>query len=152
PLHPLATGGLARRFHQRPRPSTSCDSFDRRFSPELRSSLFIVHTKSRGGPVIRFSRLILLTAFLASHIALPAQEAKPDASSIPLPTSKTLTIPTPGRIGPTNSFPATIAISPDGRYAALLNDGYVPAESMAIHSIAVLDLLHGHGFLGSIAM
>ena len=90
--------------------------------------------------MIRFSRLILLTAFLASHIALPAQEAKPDASSIPLPTSKTLTIPTPGRIGPTNSFPATIAISPDGRYAALLNDGYGTQESMAMQSIAVLDL------------
>jgi len=31
-----------------------------------------------------------------------------------LPTSKTLTIPAPGRIGSTNRFPATIAISPDG--------------------------------------
>jgi DNA-binding beta-propeller fold protein YncE len=91
--------------------------------------------------VIRFSRtILLLTAFLASHIALSAQEAKPDASSISLPTSKTLTIPTPGRIGPTNSFPATIAISPDGRYAALLNDGYGTQESMAMQSIAILDL------------
>jgi DNA-binding beta-propeller fold protein YncE len=90
--------------------------------------------------VIRFSRMILLTAFLASPIALQAQETKPDASSIPLPTSKILTIPSPGRIGPTNSFPATIAISPDGRYAALLNDGYGTQESMAMQSIAILDL------------
>ncbi|HWY22409.1 MAG TPA: bifunctional YncE family protein/alkaline phosphatase family protein [Candidatus Acidoferrum sp.] len=90
--------------------------------------------------MIRFSRLILLTALLASHIALPAQEAKPDTSSISLPTSKTLTIPSPGRIGPTNSFPATIAVSPDARYAALLNDGYGTQESMAMQSIAILDL------------
>jgi DNA-binding beta-propeller fold protein YncE len=90
--------------------------------------------------VTRFSRMIFLTSFLALHIALAAQEAKPDASSIPLPTSKTLTIPTPGRIGPTNSFPATITISPDGRYAALLNDGYGTQESMAMQSIAILDL------------
>jgi len=90
--------------------------------------------------VIRFSRIILLTAFLALHVALPAQEAKPDASSISLPTSKILTTPSPGRIGPTNSFPATIAISPDGRYAALLNDGYGTQESMAMQSIAILDL------------
>ncbi len=60
--------------------------------------------------------------------------------SIPLPTSKTLTVPPPGRIGDTNSFPATIVISPDGRYAALLNDGYGTQETLAHQSIAVLDL------------
>ncbi len=57
-----------------------------------------------------------------------------------MPTSKTLTIPSPGRIGSTNSFPATIALSPDGRYAVLLNDGYGTQETMAMQSIAVLDL------------
>ncbi len=51
-----------------------------------------------------------------------------------------MTIPSPGRIGSTNSFPATIAISPDGRYAALLNDGYGTQETMAMQSIAILDL------------
>jgi DNA-binding beta-propeller fold protein YncE len=49
-------------------------------------------------------------------------------------------MPTPGRIGSTNSFPATIAISPDGRYAALLNNGYGTQETLATQSIAVLDL------------
>jgi DNA-binding beta-propeller fold protein YncE len=83
--------------------------------------------------------MIFLTAFLASPIVLPAQQQTP-SSSIPLPTSKSLTIPTPGRIGPTNSFPAAITMSPDGRYAALLNDGYGTQESMAMQSIAVLDL------------
>jgi len=91
--------------------------------------------------VIRFSQMILLAAFLAFQIpASLAQERQPDASSISLPSSKTLTIPTPGRIASTNSFPATIAISPDGRYAALLNNGYGTQETMAMQSIAVLDL------------
>jgi DNA-binding beta-propeller fold protein YncE len=84
--------------------------------------------------------VFLLIAFLATHVILPAQEPNPTSSSINLPTSKTLTTPTPGRIGSTNSFPSTIAISPDGRYAALLNNGYGTQETMAMQSIAVLDL------------
>jgi DNA-binding beta-propeller fold protein YncE len=91
--------------------------------------------------VIRFSRIVFLTAFLALPLALPlAQQRPPDASSISLPTSKTLTVPSPGLIGSTNSFPATIVISPDGHYAALLNNGYGTQETMAMQSIAVLDL------------
>jgi DNA-binding beta-propeller fold protein YncE len=57
-----------------------------------------------------------------------------------LPTSKMLTVPSPGRIGSTNSFPATMVLSPDGRYAALLNDGYGTQETLAHQSISVLDL------------
>ncbi|HEY6373594.1 MAG TPA: phosphoesterase [Candidatus Sulfotelmatobacter sp.] len=57
-----------------------------------------------------------------------------------LPTSKMLTVPSPGRIGSTNSFPATMVLSPDGRYAALLNDGYGTQETLAHQSIAVLNL------------
>ena len=91
--------------------------------------------------MIRISRAIALLAFLAFQMAVAvAQEAKPESSSISLPTSKILTIPSPGRIGSTNSFPAMIALSPDGRYAALLNDGYGTQETMAMQSIAVLDL------------
>ena len=90
----------------------------------------------------RFSRVVFVIAFLAflAFQIAAAQESKPDGSSISLPTSKTLTTPAPGRIGSTNSFPATIAISPDGRYAALLNDGYGTQETLAMQSIAVLDL------------
>lgn len=91
--------------------------------------------------MIRFSRIVPLVALLGFQIAIPvAQESKLGGSSVPLPTSKMLTTPTPGRIGDTNSFPATIAISPDGRYAALLNDGYGTQETLATQSIAVLDL------------
>ena len=59
---------------------------------------------------------------------------------INLPTGKMLTTPMPGFIGHTNSYPATIALSPDGRYAALLNQGYGIEESGVRQSIAVLDL------------
>ncbi len=59
---------------------------------------------------------------------------------INLPTSKTLTLPVPGYLARTNSFPATIALSPDGRYAALLNQGYGTQETGARQSIAILDL------------
>jgi DNA-binding beta-propeller fold protein YncE len=90
--------------------------------------------------VIQFSRSVLLAGFLALPIAVPVAQEQPAGSSISLPTSKTLTVPAPGRIGATNSFPATITISPDGRYAALLNDGYGTQESMATQSIAVVDL------------
>ncbi len=90
--------------------------------------------------MIRFCRIVLLTAFLSWQIAIPLAQEQPAASSISLPTSKILTTPAPGRIGSTNSFPATITISPDGRYAALLNDGYGTQESMATQSIAILDL------------
>ena len=89
--------------------------------------------------MIRFSRIVWVSAFLVLQIAA-AQDRKPENSSISLSTSKKLTVPAPGRIGSTNSFPATIALSPDGRYAALLNDGYGTQETVATQSIAVLDL------------
>ena len=86
------------------------------------------------------SHLVFVLSLLLSQSLLAAQENKPNSSSVPLPTSKTLTTPAPGRIGSTNSFPATIALTPDGRYAALLNDGYGTQETLATQSIAVLDL------------
>jgi DNA-binding beta-propeller fold protein YncE len=89
------------------------------------------------------SRIIFFAALLAIHIQLPAQDRQPEAS-ISLPTSKTLTTPSPGRIASTNSFPATIAISPDGRYAALLNNGYGTQETLAMQSVAILDLKTNH--------
>lgn len=62
------------------------------------------------------------------------------SSVINLPTSKQLTVPSPGRIGSTNSFPATMVVSPDDKYAALLDDGYGTQEMLAHQSISVLDL------------
>ena len=80
------------------------------------------------------SMYLLLTA-----ATVLAQSSSPD-HTINLPTSKMLTVPSPGRIGSTNSFPATMVLSPDGRYAALLNNGYGTQETLAHQSIAVLNL------------
>ena len=70
---------------------------------------------------------------------LLAQNATP-ARQIPLPTSKTLSAPSPGVFGSLNGFAAAIAISPDHRYAAILNDGYGTQQNQAHQSIAILDL------------
>jgi DNA-binding beta-propeller fold protein YncE len=78
--------------------------------------------------------------FIAVAGLLPAQTPSPARRVINLPTSKILTAPAPGRIGSTNSFPATMVVSPDGQYAALLNDGYGTQETNERQSIAVLDL------------
>ncbi|HZC25232.1 MAG TPA: phosphoesterase [Candidatus Binatia bacterium] len=73
-------------------------------------------------------------------VTLHAQTTGDDHKTINLPTSKQLTVPSPGRIGSTNSFPGTMVLSPDGRYAALLNYGYGTQETMARQSIAILNL------------
>ncbi|MGA7218855.1 MAG: phosphoesterase, partial [Candidatus Sulfotelmatobacter sp.] len=88
----------------------------------------------------RLARSIFVMAFLVAQIGLEGQDAKSNSSSIPLPTSKMLTVPSPGRLASTNGFAASIALTPDGRYAALLNDGYGTQETTATQSIAVLDL------------
>ncbi len=88
----------------------------------------------------RLSGLVFLTAVFTFQNMFAAQEQHSGDSTVSLPTSKNLTIPSPGRIGSTNSFPVTIAMSPDGRYAALLNYGYGTQETLATQSIAVLDL------------
>ena len=82
----------------------------------------------------------LSICLLLTAAPLCAQEPSADRPPVMLPTSKMLTVPAPGRIGSTNSFPATMVVSPDGRYAALLNDGYGTQETLAHQSISVLDL------------
>jgi len=82
------------------------------------------------------SVLALSTLLVVFVIARAADRSR----RINLPTSKVLTLPVPGYLAPTNSFPATIALSPDGRYAALLNQGYGTQETGARQSIAILDL------------
>src|SRR6202051_1711826 len=79
--------------------------------------------------------ILVLTA-----TAVFAQSPSSDHPRVMLPTSKMLTVPSPGRIGSTNSFPATMVLSPDGRYAALLNDGHGTQETLGQQSISVLDL------------
>jgi len=57
-----------------------------------------------------------------------------------LPSSKLVLEPVPGNPQSTNSFPTAMALSPDGKYLALVNDGYGTFESAYRQSIAVLDL------------
>ena len=49
-------------------------------------------------------------------------------------------MPVPGFVARTNGYPATIAVSPDGRYAALLNQGFGTEETGVRQSITILDL------------
>ncbi len=81
--------------------------------------------------------LLALSSLLVVFVVTRAADR---SRRINLPTSKSLTLPVPGYVTRTNSFPATIALSPDGRYAALLNQGYGTEESGARQSIAILDL------------
>ena len=83
-------------------------------------------------------KIVIVFVFLAALVAMIVGAER--SRKINLPTSKTLTLPVPGYLGRTNSFPATIALSPDGRYAALLNQGYGTQETGARQSIAILDL------------
>ncbi len=85
-------------------------------------------------PVLIFLFVIFVSPLFAQNSAKPRQ--------IPLPTSKVLNTPSPGRIAAVNSFPAIIALSPDGRYAALLNNGYGTQQTQAHQSITILDLDH----------
>jgi len=83
---------------------------------------------------------VSLVALSSLLIVFMVARAAENTRRINLPTSKSLTLPVPGYLARTNSYPATIALSPDGRYAALLNQGYGTEESGARQSIAILDL------------
>lgn len=92
---------------------------------------------------IRFAPIALVCSISVGSVAAQSPVVPPCVDRCPpinLPTSKELTVPSPGRIGSTNSFPATMVVSPDGRYAALLNDGYGTQESLAHQSISILNL------------
>ena len=57
-----------------------------------------------------------------------------------LPSSKLLLMPAPGSPQAVGTTPTTAALSPDGRYLALLQDGYGSIESGVRQGIAILDL------------
>jgi DNA-binding beta-propeller fold protein YncE len=79
--------------------------------------------------------VVIVVVFL---LARRPEKAKP--RSINLPSSKMLMLPAPGHPQPTNTFPTADAISPDGLYLAILNNGYGTEESDYQQSIAILDL------------
>ena len=90
--------------------------------------------------LVKTIAVVSLLALSALLVVFVVARAADHSRRINLPTSKTLTLPVPGYLARTNSFPATIALSPDGRYAALVNQGYGTQESGARQSIAILDL------------
>ncbi len=59
---------------------------------------------------------------------------------VDLPSSKLVQEPVIGQPQRTNSFPTVAALSPDGKYLALLNNGRGTTESKYDQSIAILDL------------
>src|SRR5450631_160278 len=91
-------------------------------------------------PLVKKIAAVSLFTLSTLLVVFVAARAADRSRRINLPTSKTLTLPVPGYLARTNSFPATIALSPDGRYAALLNQGYGTQETGARQSIAILDL------------
>src|ERR1700689_1427356 len=89
--------------------------------------------------MIRLSdSLVIGVLVLASQLAA-AQTAAPQRH-VDLPTSKAISLPVPGFVARTDSFPSRIAISSDGRFAAVLNQGYGTEQSGLMQSIGVLDL------------
>jgi DNA-binding beta-propeller fold protein YncE len=85
----------------------------------------------------RFPRIAL---FVLAGISLLFSRDGTPPRQIRLPTSKFLTAPVPGLIGQLNGFAGNMALAPDRRYAAILNDGYGAQASDGHQSIAILDL------------
>ncbi len=86
-----------------------------------------------------------LPAVILFMVCLPLlaqQSAAPAQGPVALPTSKLL-YPAPGNPQRSNSLPTALAVSPDGRYVAVLNAGYGTRESGNAQSIAILDLSTG---------
>jgi DNA-binding beta-propeller fold protein YncE len=92
---------------------------------------------------LRLSSAAPGVALLVLMTAWPALQAQLTSRTIPLPTSKELAEPAPGSPQMLNSLPMTAAISPDGRYLAVVNAGYGTFESRYQQSIAVLDIKTG---------
>jgi DNA-binding beta-propeller fold protein YncE len=84
--------------------------------------------------------LYLLAMVSVATLTLLVAQNQRAPRQVSLPTSKVLTVPSPGVLGSLNGFAAAIAVSPDGRYAAILNDGYGSQQNQAHQSIAILDL------------
>ena len=60
-----------------------------------------------------------------------------------LPSNQILSAPAPGEPQRSNSLPTATAVSPDGRYVALLNTGYGTSESHLGQSITIFDRTTG---------
>src|SRR5438045_328703 len=109
------------------------------FSPECYKVLSSFNHMKR---ILLVSVAILCTFFLFRQI-LGGQKPSQSKQQIPLPSSKVLLEPVPGEVQRTNGFPGAMAISPNNRYIAILNNGWGTKESDYSQSIAILDTQSG---------
>jgi hypothetical protein len=86
-----------------------------------------------------------LLMIVAIPLSLLVARVNESVHRIDLPTGRSLTLPVPGFLARTNSFPETIAISPDRHYAALLNQGYGTQEAGDAHAPLMAPLFIGPG-------
>lgn len=84
-------------------------------------------------------RALRIAVTLLALVSLPGI-AQQRPKEIQLPTTKSLQLPIIGEPQRTNSFPTAVALSPDGKHLAILNNGYGTADSNFHQSIAILDL------------
>jgi DNA-binding beta-propeller fold protein YncE len=85
--------------------------------------------------------VVILSCLVVLGAALLA--TNPIRKRISLPSSKTLITPVPGNPQPMGAFPVNIAVSPDQKYAAILEAGYGTVETELKQSVAVLDFTSG---------
>ena len=78
--------------------------------------------------------------FVLTFVSIALAQSSPQKRELNLPPSKGLQVPAPGAPQRTNSLPTAVALSPDGKYLAILNNGYGTAESKYQQSIALLNL------------
>lgn len=81
-----------------------------------------------------------LAVFLCFGTGLAFSQQSLEQEDVNLPTGKVLRTPAPGNPQKAASFPVSVAISPDGRYAAVLDNGYGRHEHQMQQGIGILDL------------
>lgn len=79
----------------------------------------------------------VVSLLLALGVLSCAQEGE-KRTEVLLPTGKTVGTAI-GKVGQLNSLPVTIALSPDGRFAALLHAGFGTQQSRGCQSISIFD-------------
>src|ERR1700729_3490276 len=89
---------------------------------------------------LRSCSALLAIVLAGCFVSAQVTTEKTGKKEIDLPSSKQLQEPVIGQPQRTNSFPTIAALSADGKYLALLNNGRGATESNYDQSIAILDL------------
>ena len=108
------------------------------FLPDAPAKAALHLLAPRGKPVHRS----LIAALVCLNVLPSLAQTSATNSSINLPTSKALLHPAENS-SRTNGLPVTVALSPDGRYAALLHAGFGSQQSRGCQSISIFQLSSG---------